>query len=132
MKKLFLLSCFCFSITTFKAQSYQSADTIKAPANLENIFSKPLYSDSLVSSYVIFIKKEVKLHKHVFHTEHVIILEGEGEMLVAEKKIKIKKGDIVFIPKGTPHALFVTSAIPVKIISVQSPHFDGTDRVMIK
>ena len=45
-------------ITDFsKAQSYQSADTIKAPADLQNIYSRQLYSDSLVSSFIIFIKK---------------------------------------------------------------------------
>lgn len=62
----------------------------------------------------------------------MIVLEGEGDRIVAEKKFNIKKGDVVFIPKGAPHALFTTSVIPVKVISVQSPHFDGKDRVMIE
>ena len=74
----------------------------------------------------------MKLHKHVEHTENVIILEGEGEMTLGDKKFKVKKGDIVFIPKGTPHSLTVTSAIPVKVLSVQSPFFDGKDRIFIE
>jgi mannose-6-phosphate isomerase-like protein (cupin superfamily) len=81
---------------------------------------------------VIFVKKEVKLHKHIAHTEHVYILDGEGEMVVNNKTIQVKKGDIISIPKNTPHSLKVTSAIPVKVLSVQAPFFDGKDRVMLE
>jgi mannose-6-phosphate isomerase-like protein (cupin superfamily) len=112
-----------------KAQQFQSLDTIKAPSYYDNIYSKPLASDSLSSSFVIFIKKEVKKHRHVFHTEQVIILEGEGEMLLEDKIIKVKKGDIVFIPKNTLHSLKVTSSSAVKVLSIQSPYFDGKDRI---
>ena len=126
---LFLL--LLFPLLTM-AQNFQSADTIQPPANYDNIYLRPLYSDSLVSSFVIFVKKEVKKHKHVFHAEHVYVLDGEGEMLIGEKTMKIKKGDILFIPKNTPHSLKVTSAGPVKVISVQAPNFDGKDRVMVE
>src|ERR1035437_8728321 len=74
----------------------QNIDTIKPPAVFENIYNRPLYSDSLTSSFVIFIKKEVKEHKHVGHAEHVIVLEGEAVMKVDGKSFKIKKGDMVF------------------------------------
>lgn len=121
---LSILSGFCFS------QNFQSLDTIKAPASYENIYNRPVYSDSLASSFVIFIKKEVKAHKHILHTEHVTILEGEAEMTLGDKKFTVKKGDIIFIPKNTFHSLKTTSQIPVKVLSIQAPRFDGTDRVM--
>lgn len=122
----FLLFIYCLSF----GQSHQSLDTIHAPASYENIYNRPLYSDSLSSSFLIFIKKEVKSHKHVTHTEHVTILEGEGEMTLGEKKFTVKKGDIIFIPKNTFHSLKTTSQTPVKVLSIQSPGFDGTDRVL--
>lgn len=130
MKKLIILFL-SLSPLLSKAQSYQSLDTINAPANYENIYSRAIASDSLVSSFLIFIKKEVKTHKHVSHSEHIYILDGEGEMLVRDKTFKIKKGDIIFIPKNTIHSLKVTSAIPVKVLSVQAPLFDGKDRVFM-
>jgi mannose-6-phosphate isomerase-like protein (cupin superfamily) len=80
---------------------------------------------------VLFIKKEVRKHKHAFHSEQVIILEGEGLMWMAGKEFKVKKGDIIFIPKQTIHALKVTSDVPVKVLSIQSPGFDGSDRIFI-
>lgn len=134
MKKTysFLTILFTLLLITAKAQSYQSIDTINAPADFENIYSRTLYSDSLASSFLIFIKKEVKAHKHITHTEHVYILEGDGEMTLGDKKFKVKKGDVVFIPKNTPHSLKTTSALPVKVVSLQSPMFDGRDRVFIE
>ena len=128
--KNFLILLFSIGITLCKAQSFQSLDTIKPPASYENIYNRPIFSDSLTSSFVIFIKKEVKKHKHVTHTEQVYILDGEGEMMVGDKKMKVKKGDIVLIPKNTFHSLKVTSQTPMKVLSVQSPQFDGKDRIM--
>lgn len=130
MKTLTFLLLAISSIT--QAQSHQSLDTILPPANYDNIYVRPLFHDSLASGFVIFIKKEVKQHKHNAHTEQVVILDGEGSMKLGEKTIKVKKGDILFIPAGTPHSLIVTSKGPVKVLSTQSPYFDGKDRVMIE
>jgi len=131
MKIIFSLSSFLICCASF-SQNSQSLDTIKPPADYENIYSRPIYSDSIVSSFVIFVKKEVKAHKHVTHTEHVYILDGEGEMRIGENKIKVKKGDIIPIPKNTIHSLKATSVSPVKVLSVQAPMFDGKDRVMVE
>ncbi|MDL5049938.1 cupin domain-containing protein [Oscillatoria amoena NRMC-F 0135] len=114
------------------AQNTQNTDTIQCPAGVENIYSRPLYSDSLCSSFVIFIKKEVKLHKHLHHTEHVTVLDGEATMTLGDKVFTVKKGDFIFIPKNTPHKVVTTSQTPLKVISLQAPYFDGTDRVLLE
>jgi mannose-6-phosphate isomerase-like protein (cupin superfamily) len=131
MKKYLFFLVFLSGIYTLQAQSNrQSLDTIKPPATFENIYSRALYKDSaFVSSFVIFIKKEVKMHKHLEHAEHVIVLEGSGEMTVGDKTFGIKKGDVVFIPRGTFHSVKTTSKKPLKVISLQAPFFDGKDRV---
>ena len=131
MKKFFFL-LFCTATLLCKAQTSQSLDTIKVPDVYDNIYVRKLYSDSLASSFVIFIKKEVKAHKHATHSEHIYFLDGKGDMMVGEKKISVKKGDMIFVPKGTVHSLAVTSKTPVKVLSVQAPMFDGKDRVMIE
>jgi mannose-6-phosphate isomerase-like protein (cupin superfamily) len=122
----------CVLLINVNAQNIQSADSINPPSDYENVYSKNIGNDSLSSSFVIFIKKQVKLHKHEYHTEQVIVLEGEAEMLLGDKKIKIKKGDIILIPKNTPHSVTVTSVVPLKVISIQSPYFDGKDRVLLE
>ncbi len=115
----------------FAVAQHQSLDTIKEPASYENVCIIPVASDSLSSSFVIFIKKEVKKHKHVYHSEHVYILEGYGEMLLNDQTLKVKKGDVVFIPMNSTHSSKTTSKIPVKVLSVQSPNFDGKDRIFV-
>lgn len=131
MKKICILFLLLFPLL-IKAQSNQSLDTITAPAVYENIYMRTIASDSLVSSFILFIKKEVKKHKHIFHSEHVYILDGEGEMVLGNKTFKVKKGDMVFIPKNTAHSLKVTSTTPVKVLSVQAPIFDGKDRMLVE
>jgi len=127
-KALFaILTFLCFNL--LKAQDYMELDTIKAPASFENIYNRTLYSDSLTSSFVIFIKKEVKEHKHETHAEHVVVLEGTAVMKLDGRSFKIKKGDMVFIPKNTWHYAKTTSKVPLKVLSIQAPNFDGKDRI---
>jgi mannose-6-phosphate isomerase-like protein (cupin superfamily) len=129
-----LTTCFLLLVTgcLSSAQNFQSLDTIKTYGDYENIYLRKLNSDSLVSSFVIFIKKEVKTYKHVSHSEHVYILDGTGEMTLGDKRFPVKKGDLIFIPKNTFHSLKVTSSIPVKVLSVQAPMFDGKDRIVME
>lgn len=130
MKHIFSLFLLTLSLTCF-SQGVTSSDTINAPTADRN-YVKALYSDSLSSSFIIVIPKEVKAHYHAFHTEQVVVISGEADMLLGEQKIHIKAGDVIFIPKGTPHSVVVTSAEPLKVISIQAPHFDGSDRVLIE
>ncbi len=131
MKKILLLFSLCLVVVAAKAQ-YQSLDTIKAPAKYDNIYVRTLYVDSAdVSSYVIFVRNEVKAHKHEKHAEHVVVLAGMGMMTLGDKKFKIMKGDVIFIPKNTFHSvLSISKKEALKVLSMQAPYFDGKDRVL--
>lgn len=97
----------------------------------DNIYVQKIADDTNQTSFLIWIKKEVPLHRHDWHTENVYILDGKGEMTLGDEKFVIRKGDYFNIPQGTPHALKVHSSTPVKVLSIQSPHFDGSDRILI-
>jgi mannose-6-phosphate isomerase-like protein (cupin superfamily) len=129
MKQLFFLLAF-FAATTLSAQVI-STDTI-ASRTPEKNFVAVLHSDSLSSSFLIIIPKEVKAHYHASHTEQVVVLSGEADMMLGDQKLHIRSGDVILIPKGTKHSVVVTSAVPLKIISVQAPFFDGSDRIMLE
>lgn len=92
---------------------------------------KKLFEDSLCSSFIIQISAEVALHKHLVHSEHVYVISGTGKMVLGSDTFNIREGDIIFIPKNTIHAVQSTGANPLTVISIQSPRFDGTDRVKI-
>lgn len=112
------------------AQNIISTDAIE-PGNLSTT-NKSLFSDSLASSFCIIIKSEVKAHKHLKHTEHVIVQSGEGVMKMNDKEFIIKPGDVIFIPKNTVHSVIVKGKKPLKVLSIQSPNFNGDDRVMME
>lgn len=127
MRTIFLLALFVFS-AQLSAQVI-STDTAKSPTPDKN-YVRTLHHDSLSSSFLIIIPKEVKPHYHAHHTEQVVILSGEADMMLGDQKLHIKAGDVIIIPKGTTHSVVVTSKEPLKIISLQAPYFDGTDRIM--
>jgi mannose-6-phosphate isomerase-like protein (cupin superfamily) len=108
-----------------------STDTIKSPTPDKN-YVRTLHHDSLSSSFLIIIPKEVKAHYHANHTEQVVVLSGTADMMLGDQNLHIKAGDVIIIPKGTKHSALVTSTDPLKIISVQAPYFDGTDRILIE
>ena len=109
----------------------QSLSDVHAPAKFENIHLIPLGSDKHASEFLIFIKKSVAPHYHASHSEIVYILEGEGIMTLGEHKKQVKKGDYIRIPETLVHDVQVTSNIPMKVLSVQTPEFKGKDRVFI-
>jgi mannose-6-phosphate isomerase-like protein (cupin superfamily) len=119
-------------IHSVSSQTVVNLDTLKAPAKTDNIYNKALFNDSLASSFCIVIKNEVKPHKHQYHSEHVYVIEGEGQMKLGDLEFKIKKNDFIFIPKNTVHSVKTTSKQPLKVISIQAPFFDGKDRIILE
>lgn len=119
----------CLLSYSLKSQGYIGTDTVGLKTLSDNLYNKAAFGDSLASSFVIVIKKEVKPHKHLSHSEHVVVVSGAGQMQLGDKTFPVKKGDLVFIPKNTVHSVKSTGKEPLKVISIQAPYFDGKDRV---
>jgi quercetin dioxygenase-like cupin family protein len=106
-----------------------SIDQILHDKDFENIHVKKISSDSSSSTFAIWIKQKVKLHKHVYHTENVLIDKGFGEFQINDSIYKVVAGDWIVIPKNTWHGVIVNSKSTMKVISVQSPEYFGKDRI---
>ena len=130
MRKLFFLFL-CFS-SAVEAQKVDNLPALRQKQPFDNVVTQAMYSDSSVSSTVIWIKKEVRPHYHAMHSEQILVIEGEGQMLLGHESIFIKPGDLIYIPRGTVHAVRVTSKLPMKVLSIQTPKFDESDRVMVQ
>lgn len=128
MKIFLFISCLLCSFVTI-GQNIVDVKKLKPQEEYDNILIKKLDTDSNATSFVIWVKKGVKSHKHVNHSEVLYVIEGEGEMTIGKAINPIKAGDYFRIPKNTYHALKVTSKMPMKVISVQAPEFYGKDRV---
>ena len=97
--------------------------------NLRTLVLNSSLTNNEATTFAIWIKKKVKLHKHIYHTENVIIEEGEGEFQLGDSVYQVKKGDVIVIPQDTWHGVIVNSKETMKVISVQSPQFLGKDRI---
>ena len=133
MKNLLLFFVLILGISqlAFSQDIFKLKD-LKPHEEYENILVKKLYSDNQSTSFVIWVKDNVKAHYHAEHTEQLFILAGKGKMTVGENTSIIKKGDYFVIPKGVPHSVTVIGRKPLKVLSVQSPEFVGKDRVFVK
>lgn len=133
MMRFFLFLLISLICVSAKAQKHWVAEAkkLKPEKEFSNIHVKPLYSDEKVSSFVIWIKEQVPLHKHVKHSEHVYVLKGKGSMKLGDKVIQVKKGDFIMIPEGTPHSVKVKGGT-LQVLSIQAPEFKGKDRVPLE
>lgn len=104
---------------------------MKPSQAFDNIHVEKLFSDAKASVFVIWIKEKVRKHKHASHSETVYVLKGKGKMEVGGKSYRVRKGDVIFIPEGTPHAVQVTSKM-LQVVSVQAPEFKGKDRIFLE
>lgn len=124
-----------FCLTVAISPTFALAQTIDLAPNRISQLDKevevyPLAGDSLVSSFLIYVKTQVKPHYHAEHSEHVMVLEGQGSMTLNDSIFTVNPGDLIFIPKGSVHSVFKISEVPLKVISIQAPYFDGKDRVL--
>lgn len=125
---LFILTA-CL-MPNIQAQSVNPEDTQPDSTNYSNIYVKKISEDSLQSTYIIWVKKEVKTHYHDHHTELIYVLGGSGIMTFNDSTFKVNKGDFFMIPMQTHHSVITTSDVPLKVMSIQCPKFDG-DRIWV-
>ena len=60
-------------------------------------------------------------HLHANANEIQYILEGTGTIWLGDKEVKVKPGDLVIIPKGTPHGGTKVTGRTIKAIAIKSP-----------
>jgi len=63
----------------------------------------------------------VPKHMHPNTNEMQFILEGTGTIWLGDKEVTVKPGDLVVIPKGTPHGGNKPIGRPMKAIAIKTP-----------
>ena len=61
--------------------------------------------------------------KHLHANAHEIqyILEGTGTIWLGDKEVRVQPGDLVIIPKGTPHAGTKPQGRTIKALAIKTP-----------
>lgn len=84
------------------------------------------------SAAIVQIRKQEPLHVHENHDLTVIVLKGYGTLTVGDRKLELRPGSIVTIPRGVPHAFLNKSPEPAVAYAMFNPAFDGKDFVLVK
>ena len=129
------LMTFLFVLSTFVgfSQEHKNLKNYQPTDDYENIHVLKIAEDDLHSTYIIWVKDSVPEHYHASHTENIVVIDGKAKMTMNGEEMIVKKGDFINIPEGTKHAVVeVMSHKPLKVLSTQSPKFDGKDRIFTK
>ena len=65
--------------------------------------------------------RKMRVHKHLNNDELIFIHKGEGTLTLDEEIIKVKLGDVVFVPRGIWHGLDNTGAENLLMVFQYSP-----------
>jgi mannose-6-phosphate isomerase-like protein (cupin superfamily) len=63
----------------------------------------------------------VPKHMHANANELQYVLEGTGTFWLGDKEVAVKPGDLIVIPKGTPHGGTKPDGRPFKMIAIKTP-----------
>lgn len=80
----------------------------------EGIFSKVLVKSEVSNYTLICLAKDSDISGHTSTREAaVMVLKGKGVFILNGKKIKMKPGVFIFMPKNAPHALSATENLAI-------------------
>lgn len=101
------------------------ADNPLAPGG--NIQVANLGRSASASQHVVQIRDREILHVHKIHDATVTMLRGQGYLVLDKKRLNLKTGDVIHIPRGVAHQYVNTSSEPTVALAVYAPAFDGKD-----
>ena len=101
------------------------ADNPLGPA--DNIKVTNLGRSTSASQHVVQIRDREFLHVHKLHDATVTMLRGQGYLVLDKKRVNLKAGDVIHIPRGIAHQYVNTTGEPTVALAVYAPAFDGKD-----
>ena len=93
--------------------------TALGPANAGGMHSKMFVNAE--GATISVQDGNVGKHMHPNTNEIQYILEGTGTVWLGDKEVKVKPGDLVVIPKGTPHGGTKPDGKPFRAIAIKTP-----------
>lgn len=83
------------------------------------------------STQIIQLRTGHPLHVHQRHDLIAILLKGRGVLTLGSRRLELKPGAIVSIPRGVPHAFKNTGSEPAVAYVTYFPAFDDVDTVPV-
>jgi mannose-6-phosphate isomerase-like protein (cupin superfamily) len=113
----------------------QALDALAASAQLEpnEAFRiTEIGRDASSSHHLVLLRDREPVHRHDTHDLLVVVLDGQGSMLIGNEERPVGPHSVIYIPRGTPHSMRNTSGRPSAAYAMFVPAFDGKDRVPVE
>ena len=93
--------------------------------NVLNLGATPVQS-----SHLLVIRGSLASQVNPDHDLTLVLLRGKGVATVKGQEMRVKKGAVVFVPRGDPFGYLSKSRKPTLALAVYSPSFEeaGTNR----
>ena len=109
MKLFFTLFLNLILFNLFSQEFVGEFNKIRPDSTFSNIHVHQISTDSSSTTFVIWVKNKVKMHKHLEHVENIYVTQGEGKFHLGATTYHIEPGDLIVVPKNTWHGVEVTS-----------------------
>lgn len=83
-----------------------------------------------IKRIVVTPGKRLSLQKHVYRSEHWIVLSGIATVTIGKKIITVMPNESTYIPRGEVHRLANDGKIPVVLIEAQVGEYTGEDDII--
>ncbi|MBI5049073.1 MAG: cupin domain-containing protein [Deltaproteobacteria bacterium] len=132
------IGCTCpkekiYSITETGLYSKEWKDVVQENpiGKNENIKATPLFKNEAASHFIIQIRDREKPHIHETHDLTVMVKKGKGVLHLGKDDLRMRRGDIAFIPRGVLHYFVNTGSAPSVAYVIFTPMYDGKDMKLI-
>jgi len=85
-----------------------------------------------ISHHIVQIRDRELPHIHKVHDLTVVMLRGQGYLMLEQRRIELAVGDVLFIPRSVVHYFVNTFTEPSVAMAVFSPPFDGKDSIPVQ
>ncbi len=93
----------------------------------ENIKVVNLGRSASASQHVVQVRDQEIPHVHKIHDVTMSMMRGQGYLVMDNKRVNLKAGDVVHIPRGAVHYFVNTDSTPAVAFAVYAPAYDGKD-----
>lgn len=107
---------------------------LNLPEQARNLDLKPaaatlLHGDDDVTIELLSLRAPLEMHRHHKSEEILYLLSGEGLLRFGPGGRELHAGDLVVVPRDTPHAFTPTGSGPAVLLQTFVPHFVEGDRI---
>lgn len=100
--------------------------------DFKNVRIETIAENELSSHHLVVIREKEPLHYHANHDGWALVLKGEADFLLGKTSRLLRRGDMVYIPRGVPHQATRRGREALAAFVIFTPPFDGKDTIPVE